>query len=206
MSAIWCLGLLTAALAPSERFDVKSGTVEFVWHDAGPVPANARPTEVLYFDDYGEKRAEVIRQPATDESWKVRADGWETRYSLSGTRRIAKKKRIGDRGLSWVSTIHPTLSEKQLAEDKKRTSRDLPPKEIAGRTCKGVEYRQDGFRVQEWTWKGLILEQLQETLIADGGGRTSTGVRTAIRVDLETAIPPERFKPPTDVQWVTADW
>jgi hypothetical protein len=198
--------LTTRAAAESKTaprkgpYEVKSGTIEMT---NSMIEGS---TTTIYFDDYGVRRATltsmhsmVMDQPINTERWQIVADGAITNYDAmkkTGTRR----KIVGDR-IPPPAGMSSLPDPRTISDQARKSMKNLGEKQVAGKTCKGIEMNAMGMSVRAWTWKGIPLY----TEVGSGASSKDPKAASAKPIVIQATsfkegdVPASRFTVPADV-------
>jgi hypothetical protein len=180
--------LLALALPASAQtkgpYEVKSGILE----QAAPMT-----TQVVYFDDYGLKKAtyttmEMMGAPASHKLDLELPDG--TTYEIDLDDKTGTMMRIPPEAAQAMAAA---MAPAMLKDVKVK---DLPAKEFLGRKCKGAEGEAMGMLTRAWTYKGIILYS-EVSSAAAGPGKPIVFRATKLT---EGPVPAEKFKVPAGVK------
>lgn len=182
--------VLPAAAQQKGPFEVKSGILETESDMFG------KQTQVLYFDDFGNKQAtwstsavEMGGIKSVTHKLEIRLpDG--TSYNVDLDAKTGSKMKIDPEVAKALAAGMAGQMQKELEV----TTKDLPAKEFLGKKCKGLEVTAMGIPTRTWTWKGLPLY----TEAALGQGKPVITRATKLQVDVP--VPAEKFKVPAGVQ------
>ena len=172
---------------PTKVFEEKSGVVEMKMSMMG-----IEPTLTLYFDDFGNKTATVVRmemmeQTVTQHSVKIGnvTTEWNDQ-TMEGTRTV------GGDGSALTLAAYTNLSPVQK---RVLNYRELESRQVAGRTASGFAIDTAGSTIQVWHWRNIPLYIYIETQGAEGNATFE-----ATSVNVPSAVAPEAFIVPKGVK------
>jgi hypothetical protein len=175
---------LPAGAQTKQPYEVKSGILERA------VPMT---TQVVYFDDYGLKKATYSTMemggPASHKLDLELPDG--TTYEIDLDDKTGTMMRIPpEAGQAMAAAMAPAMLKDVKVKD-------LPAKEFLGRKCKGTEGEALGMLTRAWTYKGIMLYSEVSSAAAKGSGKPMIFRTTKLT---EGPVPAEKFKVPAGVK------
>jgi hypothetical protein len=151
-------------------------------------------TEVLYFEDFGRRRATYTTtsialgvEKSVSHTLRIDLpDGMS--YDVDLDQKTGTKMKLPPEAAAALATAMTAGMSKDVKV------KDLPEKEFLGKRCKGLEVEAMGIPTRTWTWKGLTLY----SEASRGGGKPIVIKATKLTVDV--AIPADKFKVPAGVE------
>jgi len=178
----------------ARRYRVKSAEVTMT----STSPVGEPMTITTVFDDYGAREtthqdivATVQGKEQRIHNYTVIRDGWATLYD--------PKSRVGTRSPAtsgFLSNIPDFDSLDARAKDGMRYRR-LDTRTIAGRSCQGHAYVNDGLPIKVWLWEGIPLRSEIEIQTGSSIVSQATAIKTGI------SIPDSLFVVPADIAVTT---
>ncbi len=182
----------TGAAAAEPPFGVKSGLLRLSSESPRPT------TTVLYFDDYGLKQAAYTTASVATPNGTVQ----KRRATIYANGQLTKIDLDAGVGTTEASDVPATpvpdaeLLDAQLTPAQRRELRfeRLPDLDVAGHTCRGFQFLQDGSLIRVYAWRGIPLRfEVRE------GDRWNVAVNV-VEVAVDLALPPQKFAIPKDVE------
>ena len=178
-----------------KKYDVKSGTVYF---DVTSTVAGmvVKTTEVLYFDDYGNKECieKFEKDPVSGKDMLSEATfcngGFHYNYTTSQMEG-AKTKNLG-------YGVAARFDMKDANDDLKKDLqyKELPSETIAGQTCDVITIVTPSGNSKVYGWNHIVLRQF-----VDNPQYKIKNDMSATKIDLTTPIPAGKFDVPANVKF-----
>ena len=185
----------TSSNVPNDAkvYDVKSGIVTF--NDV----IMKGMTQIFYFDDYGKKEAryttmemEIAGQKIRSGSVEINVDGYLINYDIE-KKEGTKTKSYGSIGGTKDLPKELDKLSKELMD--KYHLKEIAPKEVLGKQCKGYEIETMGINSKVWIWNNIMLSSVVQM------SKDSKPIEmTASKIETDVQIPPEKFQVPADVK------
>ncbi|MBC8144911.1 MAG: hypothetical protein H7X80_04945 [bacterium] len=167
-------------------YKVKSGIVESV------VDMMGEQHQTIYFDDFGAKQTmvttmEIMGQKS--ETVQIHADGWTYSYDSQKKEGTKMKNPMGTAGAAM-----PDISA--LTDDMKKEMKfvELDKRTIMGKETQGMQIEAMGMPVKVWSWEGIPMR----TEVEMGGKQPM--VTEVKKIEVDVAVPAERFTVPADIK------
>lgn len=175
-----------------KRYAVKSGVVEYI------ISGTQKGIEVVYFDDWGMREARYKKSESEMLGFLNRLTIIERDwvYTIDPDKRLGTKvqdmdvRQILD---APVETSEVNVNERLMALWEAASTGD---EKIIGKGCKVWRVEKKGQNFWFWNWLPL------KSATKEGGNET---ILTAVSVNLDVPVPPEKFQIPEGIQYIQGD-